>query len=299
MITFLLNTQRYNMKILISILAVLTALFILGCSNASTGPTSPSNTDLPASTPSTSNESTQVLLTGIMNLDNGTVEFNGRSADPYLDVTTYVGTNFWYTLDAIIPPDEWHIGLHIFNASPFIVYDVAIVFEELYGKTVDNPDSYTDIFDPGDLDPYIAWMDDDPQRKFPPGQQDDTRLRLIVPVGAPLTVDFFIIAHLPGNTGGIVELADFVQIDPITQNGSGDISIDVYDHQGDITEVKADTTAFNGGITTLLPMAPPTWQGTVDNTLGATPGSYDILIWATSPSTPQYTIYDWEEIDVT
>ena len=287
------------MNVFTGLLIALIATFSLGCSNGINQVTTPSNSSQPNSDAIQLNEGAQVLLSGTLNLENGTVVFDDRTANPYLDVTGFVGSNFWFEIDRFDPPDEYRIDLFIHNASPFTVFDVIIVFEETYGKTIDNEDNFIDIFDPGDLDPYISFKGLGHMRSFPPGETDDQRLELIFPPGESALIDFFILASYPGNVGGVYEITDWNVLGHLTPNGSVDVEVSVFDHQDDVTEVILDTTMFSGAVTPLSPTGPPNvWGGTIDNTLGVVPDNYHLLLWASSPSNPQFTTYDMVDVVV-
>jgi hypothetical protein len=268
------------------------AVVLAGCSGNS--PTTP------VQTPSQDNPQVQILASGTMNLENQTVEFNERSTEGYLNVTSLVGSNFSFTINGIVPPDILDITLRINNVSGLTVHDVCIVFENLYGKTVTNPDSYMDIFGAYDIDPFIAFRKEDPNRAFPPGI-DTEQLLLKFPAGSSAMVNFFIIAHLGGNSGGVYELRDWKVDGELTPSGgSATLSVRVKDHQNDVSQVLADTTIFTGGLSTFTKSGTDAevWQKVISNTAGAPEGTYKILVMGTSPASPSYQTYNYFNVDV-
>ena len=263
-----------------------------GCSSGTNSPVLPQQSD------EHNAGKIQILASGTMNLADCSIDYNNRDLAQYFDVTTFVGSNFSFTIDGLIPPDIYQITLSINNVSPLTVHDVCIVFEDLYGKTVLNPDCYIDIFQPWDLDPFIAFRKEAYERYFPPGN-DTEELLLKYPGGSPF-VDFFIIAHLGGNTGGVYNINDWNVDGQLTEDGgSATIHVRAHDHQSDISYVVADTSVITGGITAFTPTGfPNPFEAIISNTEHAPPGTYTIPVMATSPSSPQYQTYNYFEINV-
>jgi hypothetical protein len=112
----------------------LLAIFI-GCSGGANQPTAPVSDEM---MPAQHAGEVQILMSGTMNLDDGTVEFNNRTGDFYMNVTPYVGSDFSWEIVNYAPP-VLTIVLTLTNPTTLTVYDVCIVFDELYGKTVLNP----------------------------------------------------------------------------------------------------------------------------------------------------------------
>ena len=282
------------------IIAIFLGVVIIGCSSISKSPVSTvSDESQPSQVNSNSADGIQIIASGTMDLDKGSIEPDSRPTSPYLNVTSIVGKNFSYHINGIVPPDILDITLTINNVSPWTVHDVCIVFEDLYGKTVTNPDSYIDIFGPNDVDPFIAFRKEDPNRAFPPGI-DTEQLFLKFPSGSSPLVRYFIIAHIGGNTGGVYELRDWNVNGQLTSGGgSATISVRALDHQNDVTSVIADTTPFTGGSTSLTKSADPeVWEATISNTAHAPAGDYTIMVNSTSPSTPTYKTYNYFTITV-
>jgi hypothetical protein len=282
------------------LLILLILVFSIGCSNLGNAPVVPDKTaDSPTLADNSGSNDFQVLTSGTMNLENGTIEPDNRTVDPYYNVTSIVGSNFSFKINGVIPPDILDITLTINNVSSLTVHDVCIVFDDLYGKTVTNPDSYIDVFDPGDINPFIAFRKEDPNRAFPPGI-DTEKLYLKYPSGSPAQVRFIIIAHLGGNTGGVYELRDWnVSGQLTTSGGSAGLSVKALDHQQNVTSVSANTTALTGGWTNFVRSgSTDTWTATISNTQGAPVGDYTLLVKANSPSSPTYYTYNYFKVNV-
>ncbi len=286
------------MRPIIFLSLVVLALMVAGCSGSSNVPTTPQSDSSPEQIANTNNNDLAILASGTMNLDDGTIEAREHSASAYMDVTGIVGSNFSFTIDNFIPPDIVKITLKINNISIWTVYDVCIVFENLYGKTVLNPDSYMDIFGPWDLDPFIAFRKDNPNRSFPPGI-DTEPLEIKYPGGSAM-VDYFIIADLAGNTGGVLALSDWNVSGQLTPTGgNATIYVTAQDHQQDVSGVYADTSALTGGVTTFNSTPDPlVWTADITNSELAPEGIYVIPTMALSPSTPSYQTYNFFELEV-
>ena len=190
------------MRIGYSIITMVLLMILVGCSGGGNNPVSPD--DQPLSIEPQSDITygdCQIMFEGTMNLNDGTVEVRDRSANPYLDVTPFVGSYFSYEIQGVIPPDILNIQLNLYNPSTITAYDVAIVFDNLYGKTVLMPDAQIDIFGEYDIDP-VVYFRSEADFVFPPDVADSEYVYIQYPGGSPL-VDFFIIAHLGGHTGGV------------------------------------------------------------------------------------------------
>ena len=226
-----------------------------------------------------------------MNLETGTCEFT-RDVSAYFDVTSFVGSNFSYAIIDLIEPDILKIELTINNVSSLTVYDVCVVFKELYGKEVLETFCYIDFFEPFDPDPVINFRTEDENREFPP-MSDTENLYLKYPAGASPYIDFSILAHMGGNTGGVYQLiASAYEGTLYPDGGSAILSGYVWDHQDDVQMVVADTSVITGGYTFLDPTPDPLiWQAEITNSQGAPSGNYYCWIMASSPSSPQYNTY--------
>ena len=240
-----------------------------------------------------------ILDSGSMNLETCKIESFREPAD-YLNVTPFLGNNFWYENAGYIPPDQYFFKLNIENTSGITVHDVSIVFDELYGKSVINPDSYIDIYEPYDLDPYTSFRKADPIREFP-GVFDTQPLIIRYPSGTPPFVDYFIIAHLGGNTGGVYEIDSALTVDGqlYSTGGSATLYVTVRDHQDDVSIVVADTSVITGGYTFFeSSVAQNIWEAEITNSMGAPAGTYEIILMANSPSAPSYNTYQKFELEI-
>ena len=283
----------------ILIMITLTSMVLLGCSHAAKSPGTPDfETNLPAQDVSVNAGNAHILAAGTMNILDESVELN-RDLKAYLNVTQLVGSYFWFYIDEFIPPDTFRIYLNLHNASGITVWDVCVVFDELFGKVLLNPDSYTDILDPHDVNPFIAFMKEDPNRRFPP-IVDHEQMLLQYPSGAEPYIDFYIVAHLGGNAGGVYEIPWVTQDEPLPpKDGLTALRAEVLDHQQDTSSVVALTQALTGGTTTFsLDGDLDHWKAAISNTEQLPIGIHSFLLKASSPASPQYSTYKYFDIEI-
>jgi hypothetical protein len=271
-------------------------LFTFGCSN-NNGTSSPVQQNPTPDIASTDSSEQVILGAGTMNLATGETD-PARDLSGYLNVTPYLGGNFmWEIVDF---DEDWlEIQLNLQNPTSLTVHDVIIVFDELYGKEVEG-DGWNDITAPFDIDPFVAFMRDDPDRVFPGYASDSQTMWIEFPTGANPMVKYVIYAHLGGNTGGVYGFEDCFT-DGVLMEEGGETTIYAYplDHQGDFAYVAADTSLFTGGITFLTPSGNPgEWSATISNTKGAPQGNYEFWVGAYSQSSPEYRSYwlTWVEV---
>ena len=180
------------------------------------------------------------------------------------------------------------IEMTIKNPVKITAYDVRIIFTKLNGKTVVNPDSYTDLFDPPStpetINPFIAFRKEDPNRMFPqsPGFDKET-VFIDFPPGASAATSWIIDASAPSNCGDPYEVNDMQYSGNLTPSGGlGTISCVVLDHQDDVSAVIVDTTPLNGGFSTMELTPALRWETQITNSQGAPQGDYLCLIKAKS-----------------
>ncbi|MFH1515826.1 MAG: hypothetical protein ABIG42_10255, partial [bacterium] len=228
-----------------------------------------------------------------------------RSSDLNINITWFLavgcpGGCFTYKIVGV-NGTVLEIELKIENPSSIQAYDVRLIYQELYGKTVMNPDSYTDMWKPYSIQPFTAFATSDPDRAFPvgPGVSDTQTLFLDFPGGANPRVDFAIAASLPGQTGEPYEINSMAQTGTLTPSGgSAVISCNVLDHQGDITFVAADTSVLTGSYVFLNAGVGDSYSKTISNTMGAPVGTYIVPMMARSPNSQFFNTYNYFTLTV-
>lgn len=288
------------MKIYTLCLIIAISAMLAGCSFRGGSPIDPPTKDAPPVNISQESlgTSVEVLTSGTMNLETGGIEFHTRNLSPYWNITSLIAPYFSYQITGYNPPIV-NVKLKLTNPSTITGYDVAIVFENLYGKTVMNADGYIDIFGPYDIDPLIYFRKGYPyDQVFPPATTDYQILNLYYPGGSPL-VDFFIIAHIGGHTGGVVNYqSKYFTGRLFPDGGKAILGVNLNDYQMDATFVAADTRVLTGGYTFFTNVAYNHWNAQITNSQNAPAGLYTITIMATSPSDPSYNTYDYIDVQV-
>ena len=195
------------------------------------------------------------------------------------------------------------IELDLENPTSLQVYDVRLIYLNLYGKSVLNPDSYTDLFTKGRIVPFTAFAKESAQRAFPkgPGAHDTEILSLDFPPGSLVAVDFIIVASYPSNTGDPYEMNGMNVSGALTlSGGSAELSLNVLDHQDNVSLVAADTRVLTGGYTVFHkdPTIPDKYAATISNSAGAPIGTYVILSRADSPNQHNAHTYNYFIVEV-
>jgi hypothetical protein len=300
------------MRYLISILAIFTLFaFFAGCSSSSDLPTQPGNNQLPQDEISDGNS--QLLYSGTfeINLDSLNItQTDNRQSEFVYDITGFLpdkcpGGCFRFTIVGVVGT-VLEIEFTLENPLAIQAYDLKVEYLELFGKTVLNPDSYTDFLGTPitNIFPFTAFMKEDPDRAFPlgPGGIDTETLFLDFPPGSGASVNYAITAHLPGQTPEPYEISEMSQDGELTpEGGLATISCKVDDHQDDVSYVFLDSTPFTGAPVQLQenPLNPGYYEIEISNTEEAAVGIYNQLMMALSPNPQTISIYNYVEISVT
>lgn len=279
------------MKTLFLLLQIFLITFFFGCSGSS-NPTIPQENSSSVPIANVPEAGTAILGAGTMNLDTGEL-IPSRDLSGYLNVTPYLGSNFSYSILRFIPPCYFEVEFSLTNFTSIWAWDVCLVFENLYGKSVIYDDGYIDIYQPYDPDPVIMFETEEDDYAFPPFETAEANGLIRYPAGASPLVDYFIIAHLGGNTGGVKYIDGWIS-DGVLMPDGGTVTAAAYteDYQYNIQFVVADTTPITGGLTFFSPSGEPNeWTAEITNSQIAPSGYYDCWLLARSPSTPQYNTY--------
>jgi len=284
-----------------TIIYLITAMFILsliglGCSNSR-------NIMSPDIISDTTGGDYEIWQSGIITLDRETGEASivaDRENDFYFNITNYIKPYLKIRILSIVGT-VWEIECELTNPTSIQVWDVRAVFLNTYGKKVLNPDGYTNLFDPSDINPYLAFAKEYPNRAFPvgPGAKDSEILLLDWPAGAGPWVAYKIGVSVGGNCGEPYMIANPLQSgDLYPSGGAANISVDVYDHQGDISAVAVVTTPLTGGITYLSAVDGTKYAANITNSQHAPIGVYTCLIAAESPNPNNLRAYNFMDITV-
>jgi hypothetical protein len=295
-------------------LLILLTMIFMGCSTSNPvlpGRNQPQSDDTVQAVTDLTGDLYQIWMKGTMVIDPSTpdgIVLIDRLSDWNVNITGLLasacpGGCFRFRILDIVGT-VLEIELTLENPTNIQVYDVRLIYENTYGKTVVNPDSYTNMFKPLIIRPFTGFAKQNIDRAFPvgPGAIDTETLFLDFPSSAPANVDYIIVASLPDQTGDPFEINTMVQDgELIPTGGLSEISVYALDHQDDVTSVTVDTSALTGGITNLVPdsIIQYRWIAEITNSEGAPAGSYPCLVTAVSPNQQNVTTYHYFEIAVT
>jgi outer membrane protein assembly factor BamB len=297
-------------KLLLLVAAMSLLMVYVGCSSSSQLPTQPNTPNLPQG--DNSSNGTELLYSGTFEIDLDTrtiTRTDDRQSDYIYDITWFLpdkcpGGCFRYAIVGVVGT-VLEIELTMENPLAIQAFDVRVEYLNLYGKTVLNPDSYTDFLGTPitDVFPFTAFAKEHPDRAFPmgPGGIDTETMFLDFPPGANPSVDYAITAHLPGPTLEPYEMTEMTQAGELTPSGGlATISCRVYDHQDNVSGVYMNATPFTGGPVQLLPVVgnPGYYDVEISNTAGAPVGEYVQLIMALSANPQNVSTYNYVEISV-
>ena len=150
-----------------------------------------------------------------------------------------------------------------------------------------GPDGYTDLWDDGGsitINPFKAFAVEHPNRIFAP----DTKYSRIYALRYPsfpklIELNYVVDVSWPGNCKEPYSITDFIQAEPLTDNGSiTDVQLTILDWQDDVSSVHLDLSSINGGTVNLEHTEGNTWGGSISNGPGTSPGVYQITATAES-----------------
>ena len=295
------------MRHLLISLFIITAIFA-GCSNSSGNPTMP-GTDAPQDEIQKEGASLAYMGSFEIDIETMTISQNPRSADYIYNITGFLpdkcpGGCFRFTIVNVVGT-VLEIELTVENPLAIQVYDLRLEYLNLFGKTVLNPDNYTDFLSTpiSGIKPFTAFAKDYPNRAFPvgPGGMDTQTMFLDFPPGSAAAVSYAITVSLPGNTLDPYMISEMAQSGALTTSGgNATISCKVDDHQDNVSAVYLNSTPFTGGPRQMLPdpLNPGYFKVDISNTQGALVGDYNQLIMALSPNGQNVSTYDFVEITV-
>ena len=297
--------KQLILNLLLSV-AIISMLGTIGCGGTGAGPTLPSGLD-----PVTANAAPETNGSGILGVydvvfdsDTNVIEaFESRDVDQHYNITTFIRPSVVVSLVSYNPAIQQLIfNLQITNPSALTAYDVRgiLIDSAGLGYMLQNYDDYTMLFTPTGLEnPFIAYAKGVTGRAFGPGLTYIEQFQVGIPAGIVPPFNFTVIVECsyPGNCDDAYEISNQTVSNAISAVTSGIITVDVFDHQGDLNQVLVDTTPITGGITPLVPAGGTKWAGAVVNTMGVPTGLYRCRIIADSNNTTD-DLYDYVTITV-
>lgn len=286
------------------------ALFVFaGCSQSASNPAVPDSSD---TQPTLQENISNILYAGTFEIDLENQQINqieNRDSDYVYNITGLLpnkcpGGCFRFRIIGVIGT-VLQIELTLENPLTVQIYDARVVYVDLFGKSVINPDSYTDFKGTPvtNIFPFTAFMKELDSRAFPvgPGGIDSEILFLDFPPGSIAAVNYMITAGYPNQIQEPYEINAMTQTGQLSESGgSAVISCVVKDHQDDVSSVYLDSRPLTGTYSALTesPINPGTWESTISNTSHAPVGTYNQLIKASSPNQQNLSTYNYIEITV-
>ena len=296
------------MRFILTIIIMVISITIFGGCSGREIPTTPEQNS--SAMPDTTERT--FIYTGTFTIDTNTMTIENREdrkSDLIYNITGFLGNKcpggcFRFRIVNIVGT-VLEIELTIENPTSIQAYDVRLEYIDLFGKTVLNPDSYTDFLGVPvtNIKPFTAFAPGNPNRAFPvgPGGMDTQTIFLDFPPGSISAVNYAVTASFPGMCGEPYEINGMAQDGELTETGgSAVISCHVLDHQGNISMVYLDAMPITGGIVMMTadPINPTFYSATISNTMGAPIGHYLQKIMASSPNPQNIKTYNYVDIEV-
>lgn len=288
-------------------LCILSVLFVLciGCSSSkSPATTSPLADDTPIINPVGTDHGIMASGTFEIDLENMEIrDVTDRSTAFHYNITGFLSGYFKYFIVS------WHLPyvtlrLQVTNPTALQVYDVRIIYTNLYGKEVLNPDGYTNYLDPAGepkFNPFHYFAKEYPNQAFPvgPGGVDTEILELYWPNGASAWVTYVIECSLGGNAAEPYRIRDIQTEGIITPVGGGiKVMCTVDDWQGDVTSVTMlANQIYDQDQKMYRYLDTNTFIGSIVNLGELTPGEYPVWIKADSPNPNNISL--WMPFEIT
>lgn len=282
-----MNQYRWGL-LLLSLLVIL----LVGCSSSKiNSPVAPEGDNVPFSDIPQYGHDIIASGTFEIDLDNMTVvDVTDRVNAFHYNITGFLSGRFKYYIQSWVPP-LMTLKLEIENPTSMQVYDVRIIYTNLYGKTVTNPDGFTNLLDPpgdSEINPFHYFAKEYANQAFPvgPGGKDDEILILNWPTGQPSWVTYAIECSVGGNAAEPYKITGITTSGNITPDGGAMVvTCTVKDWQNDVNAVTilandfyaADMPMFRKGTTS-------NWVGNLMNMISNVPGPHSVWIKAESPN---------------
>jgi len=191
------------------------------------------------------------------------------------------------------------------NPTHLTAYDVrGILFTNEYGHELRNADAWTSLWDiPGgiDINPFMAFAKTEPNRLFAPDTEYTENYLIYIPIPPEWNqITFAVDVSWPGNCRepyGITNFSQDVIYD--VQGAGGTLSVDVFDWQGNVSEVTLEIAEISGdGLLPFTNAGGNKWELELINTVPAQEGEYTGRITAISSDASELPLYQYVEITV-
>ncbi len=298
------------MKTRVILLLTLLALFIAaGCSSNISNVTSPEN-NLAASDAGSGR-----TIVGTWQMEFDPVNMTVTNIPARLGLAHY-------NVTTMITPPECPDCVQIdFNGWVSLTLDVDFTLRNQYQRDaydvrlimmtgtddykLSNADDWTKLWDyegGGTLNPFLAYAENTPMRKFSIGEERTEKaiIDLSNEPSIPL-ITYAVDVSWPGNCNEPYKIDNFSQ-DVILLPETGkfvNITVDVFDWQNDVNKVTIAAPEITGySFTQLYHIDGNTWGTALYNNTGTGAGVYPLRIIATSTNSPSLALYDYVDLVV-
>jgi hypothetical protein len=236
-----------------------------------------------------------------LDTETGTMEIGEpRNLQKAFNITNFMQPHSQTVWDGWIDGQNiWLFDFELTNPTQWTAYDVRVImmFNMYVEDYLINPDGYTNHWNdisPDLVYPFIAYAKNDPDRAFGPNTTlvEQFQVQVITPPGGIIDFDLVVEVSFPGNCDDPYMIGGQQVSGPVGYFQPGTIMVEVYCHYGDPWYVWIETGEITGDRTYLEHLGGPFWTAVLNNTEGATPGTYRCKIIADAYYGPDQENYD-------
>jgi len=274
---------------------LLLMFFVLGCSsnsNNTSGVLSPGISTLRDAQPAEDGHTMMGIYSLQIDIESNSVNIaRDRNAEKHWNVTPMLippacPDCFVAAITGYDPVSkEVDVKLTLKNPTNLTGYDVRGIILDFGFLTLLNPDSYTKLFGPGDINPFIAWITG-PDRSFASYQIHNEDITILNPNWPAFPAFSFVIdASWPGHCHDPYEVKPFNIGEDLQSDGSNSVLVNtvVHDWQDDIESVTIDLTPLGGPFgAPMTDVGGGYYQKEISYVSGPGEGYYPLLITATT-----------------
>ena len=279
---------------------ILAIAFTFGCSSYkgdSTGVIPPQEPERLCS-PNDDGHALMGLYTIRIDAENLTVEaIRNREAEAHFNVTPYLLPPNCYDCFFVkilnVDPIAKNVNIRVTLKNPTNLsgYDVRGIILNFGGMTLLNPDSYTKLFGPGAINPFVAWIPNQ-DRIFYPMQVNYEDISIHNPIYPSFPAfEYLVEASWPGHCREPYEVHPFNVSGDLNSDGTNSVLVNcmVYDWQNNIASVTIDLTPIGGAFDVPMnDLGGSMWQKQITYISGPGEGYYSLLITATTSDAVVY-----------
>jgi len=295
----------------LSILFTLAIAFTFGCSSYRDDPmgVNPPQNPERFAMPNDDGHALMGLYTIHIDAEKGTVEaIRNREAETHWNVTPYLlppnCPDCFFVKILNVDPVAKNVNIRVTLKNPTNLsgYDVRGIILDFGGMTLLNPDSYTKLFGPGAINPFIAWIPNQ-DRIFYPMQVNSEDISIHNPIYPSFPAfQYLIEASWPGHCKEPYEVHPFNVANDLQSDGSNSVLVNctVYDWQNNVASVTIDLSPIGGAFNEPMnDLGGNMWQKEITYVSGPGEGYYSLLITATTSDPVAYNqTYHYAKVHV-